>query len=84
MKVPESLWRRLNALWVVFYAVLGGANLLIAQYASERIWVYSKILLTVLTFIFAVAQVLYLVKRGEVATETEPHTPPPMQEPPAV
>jgi intracellular septation protein len=84
VKVPESLWRRLNALWVVFYAVLGAANLLIAQYASERIWVYSKILLTVLTFIFAIAQVLYLVKRGDLATETEPHTPPPMQEPPAV
>lgn len=84
VKVSESLWRRLNALWVVFYAVLGGVNLLIAQYASERIWVYSKIGLTVLTFLFAIAQVLYLVKRGELIPEPEPHTPPPMQEPPAL
>lgn len=84
VKVPESLWRRLNALWVVFYAVLGEANLLIARYASERLWVYSKILLTVLTFIFAIAQVLYLVKRGEATTDPEPNTPPPVEEPPAV
>jgi intracellular septation protein len=80
VRVPESLWRRMNALWVVFYALLGEANLLVAKYASERIWVYSKILLTVLTFIFAVAQVLYLMKRGEPT----PETPAPVQEPPAV
>jgi intracellular septation protein len=79
VRVPESLWRRMNALWVVFYAVLGEANLLVAKYATERIWVYSKILLTVLTFIFAVAQVLYLMKRGEPT----PETPTPVQEPPA-
>jgi intracellular septation protein len=82
VKVPENLWRRMNGLWVVFYAVLGAANLLIAKYATEKVWVYSKIGLTVLTFIFAVAQVLYLVKRGELIPEAD--TPPPMQEPPAV
>jgi intracellular septation protein len=85
VRVPESLWRRMNALWVVFYALLGEANLLVAKYASERIWVYSKILLTVLTFIFAVAQVLYLMKRGEPTPEkTTPEAPTPVQEPPAV
>jgi intracellular septation protein len=81
VRVPESVWRRMNALWVVFYGVLGEANLLVAQYATEQIWVYSKIALTVLTFVFAVAQVLYLVKRGG---ERAPEIPPPVQEPPAV
>jgi intracellular septation protein len=90
VKVPESLWRRMNALWVVFYGLLGGANLVIAKYASERVWVYSKIGLTVLTFIFAVAQVLYLVKRGEPTPQpaerpaSDSQTPTPVQEPPAV
>ena len=78
--VPASTWRWMNGLWVVFYAILGAANLLIAQYASERVWVYSKIVLTVLTFVFAVAQVLYLVKVGE----ERPEATPPVQEPPAV
>ena len=80
VQVPASIWRRLNALWIVFYGLLGGTNLVVANYASEQAWVYSKILLTVLTFIFAVAQVLYLVRRGEAS----PETPAPMQEPPAV
>jgi intracellular septation protein len=79
VRVPESLWRRMNALWVVFYGLLGEANLLVARYASEQNWVYSKIALTVVTFVFAIAQVLYLVKRGE---QIAPETPPPVQEPP--
>ncbi len=79
VRVPESLWRRMNTLWVVFYGLLGEANLLVAKYASEQIWVYSKIALTVVTFVFAIAQVLYLVKRGE---QIAPETPPPVQEPP--
>ena len=63
--VPAPTWRWMNALWVVFYGVLGAANLFIAQYASEKTWVYSKIGLTVITFVFAVIQVLYIVKIGE-------------------
>jgi intracellular septation protein len=79
VRVPERLWRRMNTLWVVFYGLLGEANLLVAKYASEQTWVYSKIALTVITFVFAIAQVLYLVKRGE---QIAPETPPPVQEPP--
>jgi intracellular septation protein len=79
VRVPVSLWRRMNTLWVVFYGLLGEANLLVAKYASEQTWVYSKIALTVVTLVFAIAQVLYLVKRGE---QIAPETPPPVQEPP--
>lgn len=78
--VPTGTWRWMNALWVVFYAVLGLANLLIAQYLSEKAWVYSKIGLTVITFVFAVIQVLYIVKIGEERPATST---PPVQEPPA-
>jgi intracellular septation protein len=84
VRVPENIWRRVNALWVVFYGVLGEANLLVARYATEQIWVYSKIALTVLTFVFAVAQVFYLVKRGGGEIAPDPEAPPPVQEPPAV
>jgi intracellular septation protein len=80
VQVSERVWRRMNALWIVFYGLLGGANLVVANYASERVWVYSKILLTVLTFIFAIAQVIYLVRQGEASQGT----PAPVQEPPAV
>ncbi len=79
VRVPERLWRRMNALWVVFYGLLGAANLLIAKYESEQAWVYSKVALTVVTLIFAIAQVLYLVKRGE---QVAPETSPPVEDPP--
>lgn len=79
--VPERTWRRLNLLWVVFYALLGAANLLIARYMSEQMWVYlGKSGLAVVTFVFAVIQVLYIVKIGE----EKPADTPQVQEPPAV
>jgi intracellular septation protein len=68
VRVPDTTWRRLNALWVVFYGVLGGLNLLVATYASERVWVNFKVFgLTVLTFLFIGSQVMWLTRRAEPA-----------------
>ena len=79
--VPARTWRWMNAVWVVIYGVLGAANLLIARYMSEQSWVYfGKIGLTVMTFVFAVIQVLYIVKVGE----ERPGDTPPVQESPPV
>lgn len=78
--VPARTWRRLNATSVVFYALLGAANLLIATNMSEQSWVYfGKTGLTVATFVFSIIQVLYIVKIGE----ERPASTPPVQEPPA-
>jgi intracellular septation protein len=66
--VADSVWRRLNLLWVVFYGVLGGLNLLVATYASERVWVNFKVFgLTILTFVFIGSQVMWLTRRTETA-----------------
>jgi intracellular septation protein len=78
--VPATTWRWMNGLWVLFYGVLGAANLFIAKTMSEKAWVYSKIGLTVITFIFAIIQVLYIVKIGEDRSADAP----PVQEPPTV
>jgi intracellular septation protein len=68
VQVPDSIWRRLNVLWVVFYGVLGGLNLLVATYASERVWVNFKVFgLTILTFVFIGSQVMWLTRRTETA-----------------
>ncbi|MDB6091248.1 MAG: intracellular septation protein [Gammaproteobacteria bacterium] len=68
VRVPDTTWRRLNALWVAFYGVLGGLNLLVATYASERVWVNFKVFgLTVLTFLFIGSQVMWLTRRAEPA-----------------
>jgi intracellular septation protein len=68
VNVPENIWRRLNVLWVLFYGLLGGLNLLVATYASEKVWVNFKVFgLTILTLVFVVLQVTYLTRRFEVA-----------------
>lgn len=59
--VNAALWRRVNAWSIAFYAALGGANLGVAYYASERAWVYFKVFgLALLTFVFLVTQLLWL------------------------
>ncbi len=73
--VPQSVWRRLNALWVVFYVVLGALNLVLAWYASEKVWVNFKVFgLTILTLVFVGSQVIWLTRRAEATAQ--------MQEPP--
>jgi intracellular septation protein len=68
VRVSQGVWRRLNVLWVVFYGVLGGLNLLVATYASERAWVNFKVFgLTALTFVFIGSQVMWLTRRSEAA-----------------
>lgn len=72
VRVPQAVWRRLNALWVLFYALLGGLNLIVAYYASERVWVNFKVFgLTIITLAFVVAQVIWLTRHPE-AQAVEP------------
>ena len=67
-RIEPRLWQRLNALWVVFYAILGVANLVVAFNAPEQVWVYFKVFgLTAATFVFVVAQVAWLARRGALA-----------------
>lgn len=68
LQLSEALWRRLNLWWVTFYAALGGLNLAVAHYASERTWVNFKVFgLTLLTLVFLSAQLAWLNGRGELA-----------------
>jgi intracellular septation protein len=73
VRVTESVWRRLNGLWVTFYALLGGLNLVVAYYASERLWVNFKVFgLTILTLAFVASQVMWLTRRSD-ATPVHEH-----------
>jgi len=65
MQVSGVSWRWLNGWSALFYALLGGANLAVAYYASERVWVHFKMFgLTLLTFAFVMAQLLWLTARA--------------------
>jgi len=65
-KVPRATWLRLNWLWVAFFALLGAANLWVADRASESTWVYFKVIgITVAFAVFASAQALWLAARTQ-------------------
>jgi intracellular septation protein len=89
VQVPKTAWRKLNAVWVVFYGVLGGLNLALAYYASERVWVNFKVFgLTLLTLVFVAAQVIWLTRQAqesqpETAGAQEPRGPQPQEPSPA-
>ena len=63
---PPSLWTRLNAMWVVFFAVVGALNLYVAFNFSEATWVNFKLFgLMGLTVVFALAQGVWLARKTE-------------------
>jgi intracellular septation protein len=71
--VPTAIWRRLNWLWVVFYAALGGLNLFVAFNASESTWVNFKLFgLTIATVVFVAVQLVWLSRRVEQSPPEEP------------
>jgi intracellular septation protein len=71
-QVSDGTWRRLNLLWVLFYALLGGANLLVAFNTSEATWVKFKVIgLTAVTLIFTAAQVAWLLRRPNEPSSTQ-------------
>lgn len=64
-QVADSTWRRLNLLWVLFYAVLGVVNILVAFNTSEATWVKFKAFgLTAATLVFTGAQVAWLLRKS--------------------
>ena len=67
--------KRLNLLWVAFYALLGGLNLLVAFNFSESTWVTFKFVgLPVVNLVFVGAQVAWLVRRSAAPVEPSPQS----------
>lgn len=70
LRVGTALWRRLNLLWVAFYALLGALNVAVLEYLSERAWAALKLVDLVLMLIFVAAQVMWLAARASPAGTT--------------
>ncbi|MAY26152.1 MAG: septation protein A [Polycyclovorans sp.] len=61
--LPETLWRRLNAVWGAFFLALAGLNLLVASQFSEEVWVQFRTYgYSIITFVFLLAQLPFLTK----------------------
>lgn len=78
VQLPEPVWTRLNGAWVVFFALMGGLNLLVAFHFSTDIWVNFKLFGGIgLMFAFAVIQGIYLsryVEEPEAETKSPEHS----------
>ena len=61
LTLPESVWRRLNLGWVIFFLSMGGANLYVMSHFDRDTWVNFKLFgMLGLTVVFIVFQSLYL------------------------
>jgi intracellular septation protein len=59
----ETVWDKLNAIWAIFFIVLGFVNLYVAYFFSTEIWVNFKLFgLLGLTFAFVIGQAFYLTR----------------------
>jgi intracellular septation protein len=66
VQLPEPVWRKLNWSWVIFFALMGIANLLVAFNFTTDQWVNFKLFGgTGLMLLFIVGQALFLARHIE-------------------
>ncbi|MDH3309243.1 MAG: septation protein A [Gammaproteobacteria bacterium] len=76
--LPETIWKRLNLSWGVFFAVLGAINLYVAFYYAldldaatrQEIWVNFKVFgLLGITLVFVVVQAFFMARHMQAKPE---------------
>ncbi len=64
--LPDPVWRKLNLSWVLFFALMGSANLYVAHNFSTEYWVNFKLFGGLgLMLVFVLLQALMLAKYVE-------------------
>jgi intracellular septation protein len=62
--MSDALWRRLNWMWIVFFTVMGLANLAVFTWFDENTWVNFKLWgILGLTFVFILIQGYWIASR---------------------
>jgi intracellular septation protein len=70
--LPTSVWRILNLCWIVFFILMGAANLLVAFSYDTSTWVNFKLFgMFGLTLLFLLIQSFYLSKYLQEPTKEE-------------
>lgn len=66
IELPAAVWRRLNAAWIAFFALMGALNLYVAYSYPTDVWVNFKLFGgTGLMLLFTLAQGLYLARHAK-------------------
>ena len=71
LDVPKKIWTQVNFSWGVFFALVGIVNIYVAYNYSEEFWVDFKLFGVLgMTFIFMIAQGIYLAKHAITEEES--------------
>ena len=71
IQLPDPVWTRLNASWVVFFAAMGFANLYVVYNYDTETWVNFKLFgLLGLTLVFVIVQAVYLARHIKPEAQT--------------
>jgi len=63
LELPKPVWQRLNLAWILFFTLMGVANLYVAYNYSTSVWATFKVFgLTGLMLVFMVAQGFYIAR----------------------
>ncbi|CAK0760892.1 putative intracellular septation protein A [Gammaproteobacteria bacterium] len=61
VRLPSTIWTRLNLAWVFFFLLSGSGNLYVAYHFSEATWVNFKLFgMMGLTIVFIIIQTAYI------------------------
>ncbi len=61
--LPSNIWRNLSRTWVVFFALMGLLNIIVAYSVDTNTWVNFKLFgILGLTILFTILQAIYLAK----------------------
>lgn len=84
VRLDAARWRTLNLMWVVFFALMGAANIYVLYNFSEDTWVNFKVFGMIgLTLVFVVLQGIWLsgkLAQDEAADEAKPKVEPANQQ----
>lgn len=63
IRLPETVWRRLNLVWSLFFLLLGLLNVYVMYHYDTDTWVNFKLFgMMGLTLLFMIAQAFYLAR----------------------
>lgn len=63
LTLPDKVWRNLNLAWAVFFLACGLANIYVAFWLPQSVWVNFKVFgLTVLTLVFTLLSGIYIYR----------------------
>jgi intracellular septation protein len=66
VQLEPSLWRQLNTLWVVNFAVIGAVNLYVMYNFDEQTWVYFKTWGMIgMSLLMAIGQAIWISARSD-------------------